>query len=94
MYKEDLNDLFQRALDEGEGEIIWRALNPHLPSASGEGSSLFNDPNFVQTLERFIVKNRLSIASAYSRYKLRSALAKWLVKTNLKPVRRFQIPSI
>ncbi len=94
MHRDDLTDLFEQALDEGDGEFIWRALTPDLPSASGEGSSLFNEPHFVEALERFIGKNRLSIATAHSRHHLRSALARLKEKARTKPVRHFQIPLI
>lgn len=94
MYKDDLTDLFEKALNEGDGEVIWRALEPDLPSASSEGSRLFNDPNFVKEFEHFIGKNRLSIATAHSRHTLRLALERLKAKISAKPVRHFQIPSI
>jgi hypothetical protein len=94
MVKDDLSDLFEQALDKGDGEFIWRALEPDWPSASGEGPSLFNDPHFVKELERFIEKNRLSIATAHTRHQLRLALSRLKEKVRQKPVRHFQIPSI
>jgi ribosome recycling factor len=55
---------------------------------------LFNDPHFVKELERFIEKNRLSIATAHTRHQLRLALSRLKEKVRQKPVRHFQIPSI
>ena len=100
MYEDDLTNLFEKALKEGECGLIWRALSSHLPSASAEASSLFNDPYFVREFERFIERNRLSIGTANIRYKLRLWLSN--LKANQKeksvpkgkPIRRFKIPAI
>lgn len=94
MYSDDLSDLFEKSLNEGDGEYIWRALNPTLPSDSPEGSNLFNDPNLVQEVDRFVQKNRLFIATAHCRFTLRKVLAGLKKETKVKPVRRFKIPAV
>ena len=47
--------LFEKALDEGDGEYIWKALHDQLSVGSDNGSGLFGDPHFVKEVEDIIV---------------------------------------
>ncbi len=94
MYKDTLNALFEKVLSEGDAEYLSRMLDPELMSGSADGSRLFDDPKFIREVERFIVKNRLSIATSYSRFLLRRARARLEAKYKGSTSGEFKIPAV
>ena len=94
MYKDTLNTLFEKVLNEGDGEDISRMLDPELMPGSADGSGMFDDPKFIREIERFIVKNRLSIATSYSRFLLRRARAKLEASYKGSTSGEFKIPAV
>jgi hypothetical protein len=94
MYEDDLIALFERALRERDGELMWKALIPQPPAVSSDASNLFNDPNFVREIDHFIEKNRLNTGAVPNRYELQLALLELKAKKKRRPIRRFRIPLI
>jgi len=71
MNKRSWDKAFKMALQDGNGSHLWELLHSDPAWFTVEDMVVFSGQQFLPQIERFIAQNRLTIATAQSRFMLR-----------------------